>query len=146
MKVIFLQDVKGVGKIEEIKDVADGYARNFLFPQNLAIPASGKAVTDLQVKNKKKAKESQADLQRAQALAERLEGYELQIREKANEQGIFYAAITPEKVASALTKSGRAVMKSQLRMQPIKKPGTYTVRIIFTHGLEATITVSATTL
>lgn len=141
MRVILVHDVKGIGRAEELKDVADGYARNFLFPHNLAVPASQKAIVSLQAKHTKIKKEAQADLQREQALAGRLDGYELELREKANGQGVFYAAVTASKVAQALSKAGYAVEASQVSMKPIKQPGTYRIKVIFTHGLEASITL-----
>ncbi|OGH68327.1 MAG: 50S ribosomal protein L9 [Candidatus Magasanikbacteria bacterium RIFCSPLOWO2_02_FULL_44_11] len=141
MKVILVQDVKGVGRAEEVKEVADGYARNFLFPHHLAIPASGKAIADITAKHHRQDKQVKNDLKREQALASKIDGFELDLQEKANEQGVFYAAVTPEKIAAALDKVGYKVKLDKIVTKPIKKPGAYQIKILFSHGLESTITV-----
>lgn len=146
MKVILLHDVKGVGRAEEIKDVADGYARNYLFPNNLAIPASGKAVADITAKRNREAKEVRADLQREQALAARVDGFELEMSEKSNEKDVLFAAVTAEKISAALIRAGYNIAKEQVKTKPIKVVGTYQVKLSFSHGLEAAITVIITKL
>lgn len=144
MKVILLHSVKGVGRAEEVKDVADGYARNYLFPNNLAIPASQKAVAEISAKQHRVVKEVKADLQREQALAGRVDGYELEMKERANDKGVLFAGVTPEKIAQALSKAGYKVSRDQVHTKSIKAVGTYQVRLAFSHGLEATISVIIT--
>lgn len=140
MKVILLGKVRGLGNMDDIKDVADGYARNFLFPQHLAVPASMQVMADLEAAKKRRAKEEAADLQRQQAVAERLDGLELEIKEKANEQGMLYAAVAPAKVAEALAKFGFNIDKERVVMRPpIKAVGEYPIKIKFRHGLEAEV-------
>ncbi len=141
MKVILLQSVKGVGKIDDIKEVSEGYARNFLFPNHLAIPASQKAITKVTNKHSKADKEVADELNAEQKVAARLDGYELELSEKASPQGKLYAAITAQHIVARLTKAGFKVRKEQVSMKSIKDPGTFPVTIIFKHGIEATITV-----
>lgn len=144
MQVILLQDVKGIGKADEIKEVADGYARNFLFPKHLAVQSSASAAADLMNKMKRAAKEAEKELQREQSLASRIDGLELEFKEKASDGGILYAGITAAKVAEALTKKGYPVVKDHVKLTPIKELGSYQATIKFQHGLEAIITVIVT--
>ena len=141
MKVILLQFVKGVGSIDQVKEVSDGYARNFLFPNKLAIPASPKALAEIKNKQTKVDKESAAELVEEQKIASRLDGYELEMNEKASPQGKLYAALTPQVIAERLAKSGFRLKKEQIHMKPIKDPGTHRVTIVFKHGIEAVISV-----
>lgn len=141
MKVILLKKVPGLGDIDDVKEVAEGYARNFLFPRHLAVQASPKAMQDVEAHHKKIAKEAEQELRSEQSLAERVDGYELEIAERANEKGVLFAAVTAEVVAKALSKAGFAVDKKQLGMKPIKEVGTYGIKIKLKHGLEADVTV-----
>ncbi len=70
MKVILLQNVPCLGKIDEVKNVADGYARNFLFPKHLAVQSTSSAIAEIEAQKKKKAKDELKDLQKQQVLAE----------------------------------------------------------------------------
>lgn len=144
MKVILLQNVSGVGRADDVKEVADGYARNFLFARHLAVPASEKATKDLAMKHKKAARESERDLSIQQKLAEKIEGQEIELKEKVSEGGHLYAAVTNVKVAMALEKAGYRVDSEQIIMKPLKEAGTFPVKIKFQHGLEATISVLIT--
>lgn len=144
MKVILLQFVKGVGKLDEIKEVSEGYARNFLFPNKLAVVASPKALADLKHKYSKVDKESADELKVEQKTADRLNGYKLEIGEKASPQGKLYAALTAQIVADRLLKAGFKIRKDQIHMKSIKDPGNYPVTIVFKQGIEATITVIVT--
>lgn len=148
MKVIFLADVPGSGKKGTIKEVADGYARNFLFRQNLAKPASAVAVDELKAQEARHAKEMEAELRRFQREAARLDGQELYIVEKATADGKLYAAIGAAKIAEAIKRQiGLAVnSKHIITPKPIKNAGTHQALIKFPHGLEAEIilTVSDT--
>lgn len=141
MKVILLKDVPGVGKAEEVKDVADGYARNFLFPRHLAVAASTKAVVDVQAKHAKSAKLAERELKDEQKTASRVDGFELEIAEKASDKGVLFASVTPAQIAAALEKKGYKVGADQLVMKPIKHVGTTPIKIKFSHGLEADVTV-----
>ena len=102
MKVILLADVKGSGKKEEIVNVSDGYARNFLFPKKLAVEATPGAAKEIE---RKKAAERQRELERrneADAKARTLRGKVITVRAKAGAQGRLYGSITGQEVADAL--------------------------------------------
>lgn len=146
MKVILLQFVKGVGSIDEIKEVSDGYARNFLFPNKLALPATPKAIAEIAGQQHQADKQSAQELVGEQKLAARLDGYELEISEKSSSQGKLYAALTPHSIAERLLKAGFKIKKEQVRMKSIKDPGTFRVTIVFKHGIEAVITVIVSSL
>lgn len=146
MQVVLLQDVKGVGKADEIKEVNEGYARNFLFPNHLAVQASDKKIKELTDRKRKESKESERELQELQGLAGRLDELELLVKEKASETGILYASVGPQRLAQELKKRGFKIEKSQIQNLNIKKAGEYTVTVKLNHGLEAKITVRVETL
>ena len=141
MKVVLIQNVAGLGKIDETKDVAEGYARNFLFARNLAVPASPQVLKDLQAKKQRVIKNTEEELRHEQSTADRLDGYELEFREKGSDAGQLYAAISPQKIVEALKKAGFTVGKNQIEMKPVKEAGEYGAKIRLGHGLEAGITI-----
>ena len=141
MKVILIQHVPGLGKIDDVKDVSEGYARNFLFAKNLAMPATAKTVAEVGARQVKKVKNSESELLEQQAVAQRLDGWEINLREKTSESGGLYAAVSAQKIVEMLAKSGFKINKSQVIMKPIKEIGQHSVRIKFSHGLEAEIHV-----
>ncbi|MEK7680822.1 MAG: 50S ribosomal protein L9 [Patescibacteria group bacterium] len=141
MRVILIQNVPELGKIDEIKDVADGYARNFLFAHNLAVPATKKSLADLEMKRKKQIKNGELELREQQSAAEKLDGLEIEISEKVSEGGALYAAIGPQKVADILGKRGFKIFKNQVIMKPVKEAGEYIAKVKLGHGLEADVTV-----
>ncbi|OGH88490.1 MAG: 50S ribosomal protein L9 [Candidatus Magasanikbacteria bacterium RIFOXYC2_FULL_42_28] len=145
MKVILLQKIPGVGDIDQVKDVADGYARNFLFPRHLAVQATQASLADLTAHKKKQTKDAERELQTAQNLAERLDGLVLELKEKASEKGQLYAAVSATKIISELKRLGYTILREQIKVPPIKEAGEYVVKIKLSHGLEATVTVIVST-
>ncbi len=142
MKVILLQKVPKIGDIDDVVEVNDGYARNFLFPKHLAVQASPKALNDVKVQKQRKTKETEADLKEQQQLADRLDGLSLEISEKSSDKGLLYAAIGPVRIINELKKKGFKVEKSQILMKPIKSAGDFSVKVHLRHGLEAMVNVS----
>jgi large subunit ribosomal protein L9 len=102
MKVIFLKDVKGKGKKGEIKNVADGYAQNFLFKQGLAIEATPANLKALEAQKNKQKKEAEEELARAKQLKEQLERLTVELSAKAGEGGRLFGSITSKQIAEAL--------------------------------------------
>jgi large subunit ribosomal protein L9 len=139
MKVILLQKVPGIGDVDDVKEVADGYARNFLFPRNLAVQASSAATAQVSAHKKKLIKEAENDLQEQQSLAVRLDGLVIEIKEKASDKGLLYAAIGPQRLVEELKKRGFVVVKSQVTMKPIKEAGEFQAIVRLRHGLEADV-------
>jgi len=136
MKVVLIKDVPNLGKADEIKEVADGYANNFLFKKNLALLASKNVLDNVNVKQAKKAKHVEKDLTEQQIVASKLDGYELELAEKVNSSGSLYASVGSQTVIKALRDKGFNISKKQIEMQTIKEVGQYDVKVKFNHGLE----------
>ena len=105
MKVIFLKDVKGKGKKGEVKNVADGYAHNFLLKNNFAIEANTATVSKLDGQKKKEQKEAAAELEEAQKLKATLEALTIELTAKSGEGGRLFGSITTKQVAKELEKA-----------------------------------------
>lgn len=142
MKVILLEKVPGLGDIDDVKDVSDGYALNHLFPHHLVVQASAQKVAQLKAKEKKRVKDMEKELHEAQSLADRLDGYTLLIEDKVNEEGMLYAAVTPQRIAEALKTYGFPVNKNMIVSEPIKEIGEYKITVKMRHGLEAMINLA----
>ena len=141
MKVILLQDIKGLGKTDEVKEVADGFARNFLFPKNLAVAGSKKSLKEKESQDKKKVKDEMKELQRQQNLAEKIENEPVEIKAKVSEGNSLYAAINSQIVIKALKKKNINIDKSQIAMAPIKELGEHTIKIKLKQGIEAELNI-----
>jgi|SRR3989344_7354834 len=137
MQVILLKNVKGVGKQGDVKDVADGYARNVLFTQGLAVQATRATRDKAEQEHAQRAAKAQGGLEMAQALASALDGYEVTILARANDDGELYAAVSAKQVAEALRAEGHAVPPKVIRIKaPIKHIGEYRVTLNLEHSLE----------
>ncbi len=141
MQVIFIQNVAGIGKIDDIKEVSEGYARNFLFAKNLAQPATKQVLADLKARKNRQVKDHETELRTEQGVAEKLEGYELSLKEKVSAGGALYAAVGPQKISEVLAGKGFKINKDQIIFKPIKEVGEYKAKIKFQHGLEAEISI-----
>ena len=143
MKVVLTQDVKGQGKKNDIIDVSDGYARNFLFPRKLAIVADAKAIND--VKNKKSSEEHKIELEKANAreIAAKLGETKVVICAEAGKDGRFYGAITSKDISDALKSQAKLEIdkrKMELDVQ-IKAFGTYIVDVKLYSGISGKLNV-----
>ena len=129
MKVILTQDVKGQGKKDQMVEVSDGYARNFLFPRKLAKPADNQAVTEL--KNKEASRQHKIDTDRAAAkdIAEKLTAVLLKFKVGAGADGHLYGSVTTKDISEALqAQFGIEIDKRKLVMNdPIKAYGKYEI-------------------
>lgn len=127
MKVILTADVKGQGKKDQVVDVSDGYARNFLLPKKLAIPADSKALNE--VKNKEASKQHKLDVEKknAEDIAKKLEAITVRITYAAGPDGRLYGSVTSKEIAEALKKDyGIEVDKRKITLtESIKSFGTY---------------------
>ncbi len=146
MKVMLKQDVKSIGKKNEIHEVSDGYARNFLFPRGLAIQADASAMNI--VKSKEEAKKHHADeeLANAKALAAKLEDKQVNLTAKAGQGGRLFGSITAKDIAKELTKiAGADIDKRKIVLDAdIKAFGTYNVDIKIYPQVIAHVKVSVT--
>ncbi len=127
MKVILTADVKGQGKKDQLVEVSDGYARNFLLPRKLAIPADNKAINEM--KNKEASRQHKIDTERAAAkeAAEKLNAIVLKFRIGAGADGHLYGSVTAKEIAEKLEKEhGVTVDKRKISIpSPIKAYGSY---------------------
>jgi large subunit ribosomal protein L9 len=142
MKVVFLQNVEGSGRIGEIKEVADGFARNFLLPRRLAAPVTPDAIKRAEARAVAEARR-QAELdEQARTLAEKLTA-PIVITVRAGEQGRLYGSVTAGDIAEEASKlAGEEVDRHLLALEePIKEVGTYEIALRLTHNVEATMTV-----
>lgn len=147
MKVILLEDVKTLGKEGTVVEVSDGHARNFLFPQNLAISATEEAILKLKEKEQVAKKQSKKAVADTGKIAEKLDGYELTIEEKVNDDGVLYAAVTKKMIVKALKKAGFALEEDMIMLlEPIKSPceKTIVVELPFNFEAEIRLTVEGT--
>ncbi len=142
MKVILVKDVKGKGKKDQILDVPDGYARNFLFPQKLAIPADAKAQNDLKGKEDARRFKVEEERRAANETAARLKDVCLKIHSQSSPDGRLYGAVTPKDVAEELEKqTGIVIDRRKLEMETIKTHGTYHATVKLYAEISATFTV-----
>lgn len=137
-----MKNVENLGDVGDIKDVADGYARNFLIPGGyvkIATKNAIKQVEELKVKKGEQAKES---LKTVEEVARKLEGVSVTIKSKTDESGKLYAAVKAEEISKALDAKGFSVDKSKVIIkEPIKAIGDYETLVNLEHGLEVRIGV-----
>ena len=143
MKVIFTTDVRGQGKKGEMKEVSDGYARNYLLPRNLATEATADNLNALKLKEKAK----QAQMAREKALAEenakKLAGVQVTVRAKAGSGGKLFGAVTAQEISDALREQhGIEIEKNKIvQADPIKAFGSYTVKAKLGYEISGNINV-----
>lgn len=146
MKVILNADVKGQGKKDQMVEVSDGYARNFLFPKKLARPADNQAVTEL--KNKQSSAQHKIDVERAnaKAAAEKLETVKVIFQVGASADGRLYGSITAKDVAEKLAADHKiTVDKRKITMtEPIKTYGSYDLDVKLYNDVAGKIHVTVT--
>ena len=143
MKVILLCDVKGQGKKDQIVEVSDGYARNFLFPQKKAIPADAKSTSELRSREESRQYKLSEDRKAASALAARINGVEIEIVMGHGQDGRLYGSVTAKDIATELQKKlGVEIDKRKLLLKdPIKAYGKYSVEIKILQDITATFIV-----
>ena len=142
MKVLFLQDVKGTAKAGDLKDVSEGFARNFLLPKSLAVPATGGALKNVAYQKQiTQVKETRLHSE-AEALSARLSAVRVTFKVKVGEQYRLYGSITSTDVAEAVEKAiGQSIDKHKVILEePIKHLGVYKVPIKVA-DLEPAVTV-----
>lgn len=130
MKVIFNADVKGQGKKGEMKEVSDGYARNYLLPRKLASEATADNINALKLKEKAKAAQIAKDKALAQENAQKLTGIQVIIKAKAGNGGKLFGAVTSQEISSALKEQFDIDIEKNkiVQAEPIKTFGSYTVK------------------
>ncbi|MBQ9607520.1 MAG: 50S ribosomal protein L9 [Lachnospiraceae bacterium] len=143
MKVILLEDVKSLGKKDDIVEVKEGYARNFLFTKNLGIPADSRNMNDVKLRKAREAKLAAEKLKEAKNLAEKLEKTSVTCKVKAGKDGKVFGSVSSKEIAEEMKKqNGIEVDKKKLVLsEPIKNLGTYKVNVKLHPEVTAFLTV-----
>ncbi|WP_026052841.1 50S ribosomal protein L9 [Ruminococcus flavefaciens] len=143
MKVILLQDVKGSGKKGELKNVADGYARNMLIPKGLAVEANASNMNKLEGAQASAQHKIDVDVQNANEAAAKIKGKKLEIKAKAGSNGKLFGSVTGANVAEALAEQlGVKVDKKKVVLSTdIKNFGSYTATVKLYNGISETVDI-----
>ena len=143
MKVILQQDVRGQGKKGQLVEVSDGYARNFLLPKKLAVPATAENVNTMKQQEKARQAQMAAEKAEAQALAEKLKNIQVKLTAKAGEGGRLFGAVTSKEIAEALSAQfGLNITKTKLVLdEPIKACGGYQIKAKLGYEIMGTVKV-----
>jgi large subunit ribosomal protein L9 len=144
VKVIFLADVLNVARAGQSKEVADGYARNYLFPRKLAVLANSQAAAAVEAHLKKVAKQRALEEAEMAEVAKKIAGLEITLKAKVGENERLYGSITGADIAAALSKAaGCEIDKRKIDLaEPIKQVGACDVTVRFTHDITAVIKVN----
>ncbi|AOY75353.1 50S ribosomal protein L9 [Clostridium formicaceticum] len=143
MKVILLQDVKGQGKKGDVVNVSDGYARNFLFPKNLAVEATGGNMKTLEQQNKAREQKQQEELQKSKELAAKIEKLTVELKAKAGEGGRLFGSVTSKDISELVNKKhGIKLDKKKIVLpDPIRELGVKYLEVKIQPGVVAKLKV-----
>ena len=146
MKVILNSDIKGVGKKNEIINASDGYARNYLFPKKLAVPADTQNMNLLNAKKASEQHKKDLECEEAKKVQEKMKTIVLKITTKAGENGKTFGSITSKEIAESLEKQFKIKVDKKKIVLPeqIKTLGTYIVDVKLYEGVVGKLTVSVT--
>ena len=140
MKIILQKDVPALGRRGEIKNVPDGYARNFLFKKGLAIAATEEATSVLERQKDSDQKKKEKELAQLRELAKKLNSLALKTTLKMGERGDAFGSVSQAKIISLLEEKGFHIVKSNIALEhPIKTLGEHKIKIKLEHGLETEI-------
>ncbi len=143
MKVLFKKDVEGVGRAGQVKDVADGYARNFLLPRGFAVATTAAALKQLADQQAVAARKAAEEEQAARSLKQRLEARPIVVSARAGPQGRLYGSVTNADVADAVRQQlGATIDRREIELpEPIRHVGTHTVVARLHRSTTASLTV-----
>ncbi|MCX6355596.1 MAG: 50S ribosomal protein L9 [Candidatus Aureabacteria bacterium] len=142
MEIILMQDVNGLGAQGDIMKVSHGYARNFLFPQKLAAPATPAHVKMLEMEKKRKEAEARRAMVELRKEAGKLSAASCTIPARAGEDGKLFGSVTAQDIADQLVKAGFAIDKKQIVLpEPLKELGVFTVEVKFHQDITAPLKV-----
>lgn len=148
MKVVFLTDVKGQGRKDEIKEVSDGYARNYLLPRKLAVEATSDTLNAIRLKEKAKSAQMKKEKELALENVRRLETIVVRIPAKAGAGGKLFGSVTSKEISDALSEQFEITVdkKNIMLSDPIKSFGAYPVKCRLGYEVTGTINVMVTEL
>lgn len=142
MRVILRREVRGVGKPGDVKDVADGYALNYLLPRGLAVEASASALAALKQRREQEAAQHDRARAEARALAKRLEAATLAFTLRGGAQGRVFGSVTNRDIADALAREGIEVDRAKIQLEePLRSLGTHRVEVRLLPDVRARVTV-----
>ena len=143
MKVILRRDVKGLGREGDMKEVKDGYARNFLLPSGAAVVADRGAIANWERHRDQREERDRHVRSDAEAAAERLRELTLEVPVKAGERGRLFGAVTSHQIADLIHREGIDLDRHALHLrEPIKTLGEHKIDVRLMPGVEATVTVN----
>jgi large subunit ribosomal protein L9 len=144
VKVIFIEDVPGVARVGQSKVVADGFARNYLFPRRLAVLADSQVAAAIAAQLQKKVKQRALEEAEMTGLAQKISGLEITLQAKVGENDKLYGSITAADIATALSRAaGREIDKRKIELpEPIKQAGVSPVTVRLSHEIAAVINVN----
>ncbi len=142
MKVLLYADVEKLGYFGDVVNVKEGYARNYLLPSGLAVLPSAANVKAIEEQRARKAEERRLVHEQMVKAAEKVNGAEVTLQERANEQGHLFGSITEEHIAEALRQSGFEVQTKQVNLEShLRQVGHYPVTLRYAENITATVTV-----
>jgi large subunit ribosomal protein L9 len=143
MKLILLDNVEGVGKIGEMRDVRDGFGRNFLIPRGLALPATSGNVKKLEERARVIIQRNERNVKTAEGIKARLEEATLTIKKKVGVDGKLFGSVTPMEIADTIKKALDVdINKKDIRLtEPVKMTGAYTVDIHLERGVHSQLKI-----
>lgn len=145
MKVILIKDVKGLGKKGELVNASDGYARNYLFPRNLAAEANSQAMTELKNREDSKKHKIAVETDEAKAAAAKINGKTIKMTAKAGQGGRLFGSVTAKEIAVGMKKQFDIdVDKRKITIDDIKAFGTYPATVKLYQGVTADFSVMVT--
>ena len=143
MKVILKDNIKGVGKKNEVINASDGYARNFLFPKNLAVEATPENMQKLNSQNQAKQYKKDVEKEQAEAIAKKLETITVEVKVQAGENGKIFGSVSSKEISESLEKQYKIIIdKKKIEIkEPIKVLGTRTIEARLFEGVIGKIKV-----
>jgi large subunit ribosomal protein L9 len=143
MKVILKRDVKGLGREGDLKEVKDGYARNFLLPTGAVVVADRGAIANWERHREQRDERDRSTRSQAEATAEKLRDLRLKIPVKAGERGRLFGAVTSHHIGEYISREGIELDRHALHLrEPIKALGDYKIDVRVMPGVDATVSVS----
>jgi large subunit ribosomal protein L9 len=143
MKVILKHDVKGLGREGDVKDVKDGYARNFLFPTGAAVKADTGAMKNWERHRAEREERDRLEREQTEATAQRLRELRVEASVKSGEKGRLFGAVTNREIAELIGREGIELDRHAIHLrEPIKTLGDHRVDVRLGHGIEVPVTVT----
>lgn len=143
MKVILKRDVKGLGREGDVKDVKDGYARNFLLPTQAAVRADAGALKNWERHREEREERDRSERAQAEATAERLRELKLEVAVKTGEKNRLFGSVTNREIADLIAREGIEIDRHAIHLrEPIKTVGEHRIDVHIMAGVDAQVTVS----